>query len=244
MRGPVRRGTVGLPMQGGHCHAHRDGQPRERRTDQVIRSPRRGRDRTPDHRRRGDLPPVPHHPLRAARGLAEPGRRPPRRGPRHHRPHDDPGDGQARHRGPRGGGQVREGDALVRRPRRGAARRRAPGPRRRDGLRGLPRAGPLPAARCGPRRDAVELPALAGGALRRTRPDGGQRRAPQTRVERPADRPLPGGPLPPGRIPCGLLPYAADRLGRRRGRPARPARRRRDTHRQRTRRPCRRRHRR
>lgn len=242
LRGPVRRGTVEVPVQGGHCHAHRDGQPRERRTDQVLRRPRRGGDRTQDHRCRGDLPPVPHHALRTACGLAEPRRRPPRRGPRHHRPHDDRRDGQARHGGPRGGGQVREGDALVRRPCRGPARRRTPGPRRRAGLRCLPCAGPLPSARRGPRRDAVELPALAGGALRRPRADGGQRRASQARLERPADRPLPGGSLPPRGLPMRLLPYAADRLGRRRGGPARPAGRRRHSHRQRTGGACRRRH--
>ena len=51
-----------------------------------------------------------------------------------------------------------------------------------DGLRALP------AARPGARRHAVELPAVAGDALRRTGADGRQRRAAQARLQRAADR--------------------------------------------------------
>ena len=65
--------------------------------------------------------------------------------------------------GPRRGREVRQGDALVRRPRRGAPRRRAPRRRRRQRLRRVPaRSGALPPARPGARGHAVELPALAG----------------------------------------------------------------------------------
>ena len=58
----------------------------------------------------------------------------------------------------------------------------------------------LPAARAGPGDHAVELPALAGHALRRAGPDGGQRRAAQARVERAADRAVPAGPVRQGRL--------------------------------------------
>ena len=60
----------------------------------------------------------------------------------------------------------------------------------------------------------------------------------QARLERAADRPLPGGPVPPGGLPRGLLPDAADRLRRRRGHPARPAGQGGHAHRQRTGRAC------
>ena len=78
--------------------------------------------------------------------------------------------------GPRRGRQVRQGDALVRRARRGTARRRAARQGRRGGLGRRPRLRALPPAGHRPRRDAVELPALAGRPLRRARADGGQRR--------------------------------------------------------------------
>ncbi len=45
----------------------------------------------------------------------------------------------------------------------------------------------LPADRCGPGHHALELPAVAGRALRRAGPHGGQRRAAQARLQRPAD---------------------------------------------------------
>lgn len=88
--------------------------------------------------------------------------------------------------------------------------------RRRAGL------GALPAARGGAGRDALELPALAGDPVRRPRADGGQRRPAQARLQRPADRALPGGPVPRRRVPRGLLPDTADRLACGRRRAARP----------------------
>ena len=53
---------------------------------------------------------------------------------------------------------------------------------------GVAAPGPLPPARRGARRHAVELPALAGGPVRRARPDGRQRRPAQARLQRAADR--------------------------------------------------------
>ena len=83
------------------------------------------------------------------------------------------------------GHEVRQGDALLRRARRGV-------PRRRAGRRRTPSAPRRAYARYQPlgpraRRHAVELPAVAGRALRRARADGGQRRPAQARVERAAD---------------------------------------------------------
>ena len=82
------------------------------------------------------------------------------------------------------GRQVRQGDAVLRRARRGVPGRRAG--RRRRGRR-LEGVRPLPAARPGAGGHAVELPALAGDAVRRARADGRQRRPAQARVERAAD---------------------------------------------------------
>ena len=96
----------------------------------------------------------------------------------------------------RRGGQVRPGHALVRRARRAPAGRRAD----RDGGRAQRRA--LPAARAGAGRHAVELPALAGGPLRRPGAHGRQRRPAQARLQR-ARRPRSswrtssGGPASP-----------------------------------------------
>ena len=73
--------------------------------------------------------------------------------------------------------------------------------RRPDSLR------PLPAARPGAGRHALELPPLAGDPLRRPRPHGRQRRPAEARVERPADGAAPGGPLPARRAtPKGSSP--------------------------------------
>ena len=71
---------------------------------------------------------------------------------------------------------------------------------------------PLPAARPGARRDAVELPALAGHPVRRAGADGRQRRAAQARVERAADRALARGAVPRAGFPRGRVPDAADRF--------------------------------
>ena len=117
----------------------------------------------------------------------------------HHR------DGQDLRRGQGRGGQVRPRDALVRRARRAAPGRRARSRRRRaSSLVRYQPAGP------GARRDAVELPAVAGGALRRARSDGRQRRPAEARLERPPDAPCcsrtcsaaPASPRAPSRRCC------------------------------------------
>ena len=66
---------------------------------------------------------------------------------------------------------------------------------------GAERVRQVPAARAGAGHHAVELPALAGHALRRPRPDGRQRRAAEARVERAADGAVHAGPVHPGRLP-------------------------------------------
>ena len=141
--------------------------------DEVDALLHRGRGRLrrlPDDDLRRTGPP-PDHGGRAARGRGA------GRGPDpHHR------DGQDLRRGQGRGLQVRGRAALVRRPRRGAAGRRA---RDHGGVEVL-RA--LPAARCGAGRHAVELPAVAGHPLRRAGADGRQRRPAEARVERAADR--------------------------------------------------------
>ena len=60
---------------------------------------------------------------------------------------------------------------------------------------------PLRAARPGPGRHAVELPALAGDPVRRPRAHGRQRRPAQARLERPPVGAPDRGRLPPGRVP-------------------------------------------
>ena len=125
---------------------------------------------------------------------------------------DDPGDGQDAGLGQGRSGQVRQGFSLLRRERRAAAGRRAG--RRVEGRReeGL---HPLPAARGGAGRDAVELPALAGRPVRRAGADGRQRRHPQARVERAAVRAVSRRRHRPRRLPGGLLPDAAGSVERR-----------------------------
>ena len=59
----------------------------------------------------------------------------------------------------------------------------------------------LAASGAGPRRDALELPAVAGHALRRPGPHGRERRPAEARVERAAVRPVHAGALRAGRLP-------------------------------------------
>ncbi len=134
------------------------------------------------------------------------------------------------------GGQVRQGMSLLRRERRVACSPTSPA----DAASGRrePRLHPLPAARRGARRDAVELPALAGRPVRRAGADGRQRRAAQARVERAADRAATSTTCSPAAgFPDGCVPDAADRSGGGRAGPARSAGGGRHAHRQRTRRP-------
>ena len=91
----------------------------------------------------------------------------------------------------------------------------------------------LPAARRGAGDHAVELPALAGDAVRRPGADGRQRRPAQARQQRAADRAVPGGAVPQGRLPGRRLPDPADRLGHDRAGAARRPGGRRDADRQR-----------
>ena len=83
---------------------------------------------------------------------------------------------------------------------------------------------------------AVELPALAGDALRGPGADGRQHRAAEARVERAADGAFPAGTLRQGRLPRRDIPDAAHRFCQGRGSPARRSRGRRDADRLRSRR--------
>ncbi len=74
------------------------------------------------------------------------------------------------------------------------------------------------------RRDAVELPVVAGHPVRSSRPDGGQHRAAQARVERAAGGALPRHPLRARRLPGRCVPHSAHPGCRRRAGAARPAR--------------------
>ena len=64
---------------------------------------------------------------------------------------------------------------------------------------------PLPAARRGARRHALELPVLAGLPLRRAGADGGQRRPAEARLERAAVRARDRGDLPRAGFPAGAF---------------------------------------
>jgi len=114
--------------------------------------------------------------------------------------------GKADPRGARGGGQVRLGMPVLRRPCGGDARRARGRRRARVRVRSSPTTGR------GARRDALELPFLAGLPLRRSRAHGRQRRSPEARVQRAGvccgDR----GALAPGGLPGRRLPDAPHRL--------------------------------
>ena len=88
------------------------------------------------------------------------------------------------------------------RARRVLPRRRA---RRRGGGRCGGRLRHLAAPRPGAGRDAVELPALAGHAVRRPGPHGRQRRPAEARLQRAAVRPVHAGAVRAGRVPRGRV---------------------------------------
>ncbi len=91
----------------------------------------------------------------------------------------------------------------------------------------------LPADRPGPGDHAVELPAVAGGALCRTGAHGRQRRPAQARVQRPADGAPPGGHLSPSGPADGRIHQPVHREQGHRRTHRGPADRRRHPHRQR-----------
>ncbi|CAA9270931.1 MAG: Succinate-semialdehyde dehydrogenase [NAD]; Succinate-semialdehyde dehydrogenase [NADP+], partial [uncultured Blastococcus sp.] len=199
---------------------HRHHQPGDRRDAQDLRAAVGRGARAQDRARRRRLADLPADLSRAARGLAAGGRRRPGRRHRRSCRADDHRDGQDLRRGEGGGRQVRHGPALVRRARPGDAAAGAEGRRRGEGEPGLRRA---PADRRRPGDHAVELPAVAGHAVRRSGADGRQRRPAQAREQRAADRAVPRGARPQGGLPRRRLPDPADRvLGRRTGPARRP----------------------
>ena len=206
----------------------RDHQSRHRADGEDLRRDERsGRRALPGGRGRGARRLPPDQLRRTSRVDAQRGRDPGfRAGP--DRGHDDHRDGQDAGRRPAGSGQVRHCLPLLRRARRRVPRRRARRLRCRRRENRLRRLSP---ARPGPGHHALELPALAGDALRRARPDGRQRRAAQARLERAADGAVHPGPVRPGRVPPGNLPDPARGLRPGRGDPARPPGDGRDAHR-------------
>ena len=131
-----------------------------------------------DRPRLRGLPRLSNRPARTSRPLHAQARRHPRARDRRPRHHHHPRDGQASpHRAP-GGAQVRHRLPLLRRERRPHPRARIHPDRRQRQLR------PLGPARRRPRRDAVELPLLAGLPLPRACADGRQRRPAQARLQR------------------------------------------------------------
>ncbi len=177
-----------------------------------LRRPLAGRGGDEAAAGRGDVPHVPPHLLRRARRVDAPGGGAAggRGGPL--RADDDGGDGQAAGGRARRGPQVRHGLPLLRGARRAFPGGRAGGHRAGHELRALP------AARAGAGHHAVELPLLAGGALRRPGADGGQRGAAQARAQRAPVRAGARGALPARGLPPGRLPDAAG--GRAGGAPA------------------------
>ena len=122
---------------------------------------------------------------------------------------------------------MRLGLPLLRRERRAFPGRRARLDRREPQLR------PLRPARPDARRDAVELPLLAGLPLRRAGAHGRKRRPPQACFERPRLRPRDRGDLPRRGFSRRRLPDAPRRLGPGGAPDRRSAHRGRDAHRQR-----------
>ena len=182
----------------GGTHGDRHREPGDRRDDQDVRSAvGRGARRQARPGGRG-LPDLPADDVRRAGRVDAGGGRHPRPGGRRHRRDDDDRDGQDAEVGQGRGPEVRQGLPLLRRARRGVPGRRAGRPGRRQRHPGL---HPLPAHRARPGRHALELPAVAGDALRRPGAHGRQRRAAQARLQRPADGAVPGGPVQPGRLP-------------------------------------------
>ncbi|CAA9274719.1 MAG: Succinate-semialdehyde dehydrogenase [NAD]; Succinate-semialdehyde dehydrogenase [NADP+], partial [uncultured Corynebacteriales bacterium] len=206
----------------------RDDQPGDRRDGPHLRAAVRrgaGRPAGAGGRRR---PRLPADDGRGAGRLAAGGRRRAGRGRRRGRPADDAGDGQDAGRGEGRGGEVRDRAALLRRARPGVPG--ADAGRRGRGRR-LGRVRGVPADRGGAGDHAVELPALAGDAVRRAGADGRQRGPAQARQQRPADRAVPGRAVHPGRLPGRRVPDPADLRQGRGDRAARRPGRRRHAHR-------------
>ena len=184
------------------------------------------RDLAPHQVRRALVCPAPQRGL-AAREEGDPGAA------------DGGRDGQAAGAGPRRGREVCERLRLLRHPRRALPGPGARGDRGGEELRGLR------AARPGARRDAVELPAVAGVPLRGARPDGREHGVAQARFQRHRLRPGDRGDPARGRPAEGRLPGAARALAARRRHHRRPRGRRGHADRQHARgprrgRPCRR----
>ena len=150
----------------GHCHH----QPGDRRNSSGVRFPDRSASR------RGARPcghwirQLSNDVVRAAGDLATCHRRPARSRSRRCRSHDDRGDGQDACLSQGRNAEVRQGFSLLRRPRCRHACRRAG---RRAGRWRQSCIHALPATRRRLGDHAVELPAVAGGALRGARVDGG-----------------------------------------------------------------------
>ncbi|CAA9316861.1 MAG: Succinate-semialdehyde dehydrogenase [NAD]; Succinate-semialdehyde dehydrogenase [NADP+], partial [uncultured Frankineae bacterium] len=219
----------------------RDDEPDDRRGRADLRRADRGRARRAPRAGGHRLLELPTDVVRAARRLDAGHRRPAGGGGRDHRAADDARDGQDGQGRSGRGPQVRRRVPLLRRE-----HRRDPGDHRgrRERGEGLAGVRPLAAPRAGARRHAVELPAVAGDALRRPGAHGGQRRAAQAREQRAADGALPRGRPAPRGLPGRRLPDAADRQRPGGEGAARRPRRRRDADRQHAGRPLRGRHRR
>ena len=189
------------------CHGHSNRQPRHRRDREELHSPQRPGDRGQAGGFGRGVHHASWHLVRGARTLgAQRGGAARSRAPRC-RTSDNHRDGQDLRVGKGRGLQVCLGASVVRR-----ARRKLPG--RREGLhRRRHRQGDLQAdGRCS-RRDAVELPSVAGYALRGTGANGRQRRAAEAFLERSSDCAADRRPLPSRRVPARGVPDLAHRLG-------------------------------
>ena len=138
----------------------------------------------------------------AGRGGPNPGSRTGQAGTDH-----DPRDGENDPQRARRGRQMRACLPLLRGARRTIPRRRA----RR--CRAGKKPDPIPADRAGARRHALEFSVLAGLPVRGSGPDGGERGAAETRVERSAVRAGDRGYFSPRRLSGGRIPGSSHRIG-------------------------------